>query len=117
MEDDKKTEEELKKKKLLEKNNELFNTFKNYTKNEILVQINEQNLKNIFGEKLKEISDLEKLCLFDRKINNCEIKEKLNLNMKLKNPNKECKYQTEIYDNENKIISKKNLKLIQTKLF
>ena len=110
MEDDKKKEEELKKKELLEKNNELFNTFKNYTKNEILVQINEQNLKNIFGEKLKEISDLEKLRLFDRKINNCEIKEKLNLNMKLKNPNKECKYQTEIYDNENKLISKKEFK-------
>ena len=31
--------------------------------------------------------------------------------MKLKNPNKECKYQTEIYYNENKLISKKEFKI------
>ena len=45
-----------------------------------------------------------------RKINNCEVKEKLNLKISLKNLNKEYLYETEIYDDEDKLISKKEQK-------
>ena len=44
--------------------------------------------------------------LFDKKINNCEINEKIYLNITMKNPNKEYKYETEIYDDEGKLITK-----------
>ena len=44
--------------------------------------------------------------LFDKKINNCEIKEKINMNITMKNPNKEYKYETEIYDEEDNLIVK-----------
>ena len=48
--------------------------------------------------------------LFDKKINNCEIKEKINLNITMKNPNKEYKYETEIYDEDGHLIAKSEKK-------
>ena len=82
------------------------NTKENYNKNQKLFQLNEQNIKKIYGEKYKELSEEDKIHLFDRKINNSEIKEKINLNITMKNPNKDYKYETEIYDDENKLITK-----------
>ena len=82
------------------------NTKENYNKNKQLFQLNEQNIKKIYGEKYNKLSEEDKIHLFDRKINNCEIKEKINLNITMKNPNKEYKYETEIYDDENKLITK-----------
>ena len=89
----------------VEKNNELHNAIDNYNKNEKIILLNEQNINNI-GEKLENLSDYEKIHLLDRKINTNEIKEKMNLNVTLKNPNKEYKYEIEIYDDEGKLISK-----------
>ena len=97
--------EEEKYKIFVEKNNELHNAIENYNKNEKIILLNEQNIKNI-GEKLENLSDYEKIHLLDRKINTNEIKEKMNLNVTLKNPNKEYKYEIEIYDDEGKLISK-----------
>ena len=82
------------------------NTKENYNKNQKLFQLNEQNIKKIYGEKYKELSEEDKIHLFDRKINNSEIKEKINLNITMKNPNKDYKYETEIYDDDNKLITK-----------
>ena len=81
----------------------------NYNNNLKLFQLNEKNINQIYGDKTKELSEDEKIHLFDRKINNCEIKEKISLNIALKNPNKECKYETEIYDDEGKLIIKKEI--------
>ena len=53
-----------------------------------LFQLNEQNIKDIYGEQSKELSEEEKIHLFEKKINNCLIKEKINLNITRKNPNK-----------------------------
>ena len=78
----------------------------NFKKNQNLFQLNEQHIKDIFGEQTKELSEEEKMHLFDKKINNCEIKEKINLNITMKNPNMEYNYETEIYDEEDNLISK-----------
>ena len=58
----------------------------------------DNNLNKIFGEELKEknLTFEQKYHLFDRKINNCEDKEKLKLNVKIKNPNPECEYESKI---------------------
>ncbi len=69
---------------MLEQENKLRNTLKNYTQNQKLVKLNEQNINDIFGEKSKELSYYKKIHILDRKINNCNIKEKLNLNITLK---------------------------------
>ena len=82
------------------------NTKQNYNKNTKLFQLNEKNINKIYGEKSKELSNEQKIHLLDRKINNCEIKEKINLNITMKNSNKEYQYETEIYDDEDKLISK-----------
>ena len=79
-------EEEKNKKKELEK------AIGNYTKNQKLSQINEQNINKIFGEKSKNLTNYEKIHLFDRKINPNEVKEKMNLKVTLRNPNKDYKY-------------------------
>ena len=86
-------------------------TKENYNSNIKLFQLNEKYINQIYGDKTKELSEDEKIHLFDRKINNCEIKEKINLNITLKNPNKEYKYETEIYDEEGKLITKKEITL------
>ena len=78
----------------------------NFKNNLNLFQLNEEHVKDIFGEQSKELSEEEKMHLFDKKINNCEIKEKINLNITMKNPNKEYKYETEIYDEEGNLIAK-----------
>ena len=65
-----------------------------------------QNINNIFGEKSENLSEYEKIHLFDRKINNSGVKEKMNLNVTLKNLNKDYNYEIEIYDDKDKLISK-----------
>ena len=79
---------------------------KNYNKNIKLLKLNEENINKIFGEKSKELSIEQKIHLLDRKINNCQINEKIKLNITMKNPNKEYQYESEIYDDQGKLISK-----------
>ena len=79
----------------------------NYNKNIKLFQLNENYISQIYGDKKNDLTEDEKIHLFDRKINNCEIEEKINLNITLKNPKEECKYEVEIYDDEDKLITKK----------
>ena len=96
-----------------EKNKKMQKTIENYTRNKKLFQINEQNINKIFGKKGENIPNYEKIHLIDRKISTCEVKEKMNLNVTLKNPNKDCNYEMEIYDDENKLISKTEQKANQ----
>ena len=88
------------------KNNELRNSIENYHKNKKLDILINQNINNIFGEKSENLSEYEKIHLFDRKINNSGVKEKMNLNVTLKNLNKDYNYEIEIYDDKDKLISK-----------
>jgi glycerophosphoryl diester phosphodiesterase len=78
----------------------------NFKNNLNLFKLNEQHVQDIFGEQSTELSEEEKMHLFDKKINNCEIEEKINLNITMKNPNKEYKYETEIYDEKDNLIEK-----------
>jgi len=80
------------------------NACSNFKSNVKLKELNEKMLKNIFGEKQKDLSEEQKLHLFDRKINNYEIQEKVKYEIKLKNPNEKIKYQSIIYDEDNNII-------------
>ena len=82
------------------------NIIQNYNKNIKLLQLNEENINKIFGEKSKELSNEQKIHLLDRKINNCQINEKIKLNITMINPNKEYQYESEIYDDQDKLISK-----------
>ena len=84
--------------------------FKNYSKNQPLVDLNKGIINKIFGEKSKDLSNDEILHILERKINNCGIEEKLNLKITLKNPKKEYLYETEVYDDEGQLISKKEQK-------
>ena len=47
----------------------------------------------------------QKYHLFDRKINNCEEKEKINLTVKIKNPKPEYEYDSKIYDEDKKLVA------------
>ena len=82
------------------------NAKENFKNNLNLFKLNEQYVQDIFGEQSNELSEEEKMHLFDKKINNCEIEEKINLNITMKNPNKEYKYETEIYDEKDNLIAK-----------
>ena len=79
----------------------------NIKKNTKLQTQIDNNLNKIFGEELKEknLTFEQKYHLFDRKINNCEDKEKLKLNVKIKNPNPECEYESKIYNEEQNLIA------------
>ena len=90
----------------LEQQEKAINAFKNYSENKNLKLLNNSNIKKIYGEKSKELTNDKILHMLDRKINNCEINEKLNLKITLKKPKKEYLYEAEIYDDENKLISK-----------
>ena len=79
-------------------------TCSNFKSNVKLKELNEKMLKNIFGEKQKDLSEEQKLHLFDRKINNYEIQEKVKYEIKLKNPNEKIKYQSIIYDEDGNIL-------------
>ena len=80
-----------------------------FKKNVQLFELIEQSSKNTCGEKTSSQEEKKKF-LFDKKINNCEIEEKINLNITMKNPNKEYKYEIGIYDDEDKLISKSEKK-------
>ena len=90
----------------LEQQEKALNAFKNYSENKNLKILNNNHINKIYGEKSKELSNDKILHLLDKKINNCKIEEKLNLKITLKNPNKEYLYEAEIYDDENKLLSK-----------
>ena len=112
-EERKRIEEERKKKEEEErKKNELFienkkKGYENLKKIPQLQKLNEQYLKKIYGD-TKDLSDEEKFNIFDRKINNVEVEEKLNFDFSFKNAEKDIKYDVEIYDDEKKLLGKIN---------
>ena len=67
-------------------------------------KLNDKLLKNIFGEKQKHLSEERKIQIFDRKIKNYEIKEKIKYKIKIKNPNEKIRYESIIYDEDGNII-------------
>ena len=71
-----------------------------------LMELAKKNINDIFGEKAQELTFEEEMHLLNKKINNCEIKEKIKLNIKLKNPNQSSKYEYSITDEEGNIIGK-----------
>ena len=77
----------------------------NIKKNTKLVAQIDDNLKKIFGDELnkKNLTFEQKYHYFDRKINNHEDKEKINLIVTIKNPKPEYEYSSKIYD-ENKTL-------------
>ena len=83
--------------------------FENIDKNIKLKNLNEQNLKNIYGNNENEKNKLtfqNQLHLFDRKITNYEKKEKIKLKIGLKNPDLNSKYLTTIYNDKGNLIGK-----------
>ena len=61
--------------------------------------------ENDFGKDLemaKRLKFEDKMHKLNRKINNCEIKEKMKIILTLKNAELKCKYETIVYDNKNK---------------
>ena len=77
----------------------------NIQKNTKLLTQVDNNLKKIFGDELdkKNLTFEEKYHYFDRKINNYEEREKINLLVTIKNPKPEYEYSSKIYD-ENKTL-------------
>ena len=55
----------------------------NFKTNSKLKELHEKILKNIFGEKQKDLSEEQKLHIFDRKVNNYETQEKVKYAIKL----------------------------------
>ena len=76
----------------------------NFKTNVKLKELHEKMLKNIFGEKQKDLSEEQKWHIFDRKVNNYETQEKVKYAIKLKNPNEKIKYESIIYDEDGNII-------------
>ncbi len=88
-------------------NNNVGNTEKasdNINKNVKLQKLNQKFFENLFGNKQQDLSEERKLHLFDRKINNYEIKEKIRYMIKLKNPNEKMQYEFIIYDEDGNIV-------------
>lgn len=79
----------------------------NIRNNEKLKAQIDNNLNKIFGAELKKknLNFEQKYHLFDRKINNCEEKEKINLTVKIKNPKPEYEYDSKIYDEDKKLVA------------
>ena len=79
----------------------------NIRNNEKLKAQIDNNLNKIFGAELekKNLNFEQKYHLFDRKINNCEEKEKINLTVKIKNPKPEYEYDSKIYDEDKKLVA------------
>ena len=79
----------------------------NIRNNEKLKAQIDNNLNKIFGAELKKknLNFEQKYHLFDRKINNCEEKEKINLTVKIKNPKPEYEYDSKIYDEYKKLVA------------
>ena len=92
------------------KNSYNYDTFKaseNIKKNTKLLTQIDNNLKKIFGDDLdkKKLTFEEKYHYFDRKINNLEEKEKINLIVTIKNPKPEYEYSSKIYDDNKTLIA------------
>ena len=79
----------------------------NIRNNEKLKAQIDNNLNKIFGAELekKNLNFEQKYHLFDRKINNCEEKEEINLTVKIKNPKPEYEYDSKIYDEDKKLVA------------
>ena len=115
----KEEEKEIKGKGVIFKNEEekqiSIKQITNFTKNKKLKELSDRQINDIFSEKKEEKEKLtkeEKLLFFSKKINtsSSEIKKKINLNIALTNTDKKCSYESKIYDNNNKNISKTNIK-------
>ena len=74
-------------------------------------------IDNIFDKESKNLNNEQNIHIFSRKINNCEAKEKINLDISLKNHNKNCIYQSEIYDNNNNLISKTRINSYEDEVY
>ena len=98
-----------------------YNTEKaseNIKKNtKLLTQIN-NNLKKIFGDELaqKNLTFDENYHYFDRKINNYEEREKINLLVSIKNPKPEYEYSSKIYDDNKTLIAESEKEKGETEL-
>lgn len=79
----------------------------NIQKNTKLLTQIDNNLKKIFGDELdkKNLTFDEKYHYFDRKINNYEEREKINLLVTIKNPKPEYEYSSKIYDDNKTLIA------------
>ena len=82
----------------------------NLYQNNKLSELNEKIIKQIYGNNSKYLSMQERIHLFDRKINNFDVKEKIQLNLNLKNLDKKGEYEAEIYDENNELIAKSEKK-------
>ena len=102
------------------KNSYNYDTFKaseNIKKNTKLLTQIDNNLKKIFGDDLdkKKLTFEEKYHYFDRKINNLEEKEKINLIVTIKNPKPEYEYSSKIYDDNKTLIAESGKEKVKMK--
>ena len=104
VEEERKRKEEEEKKKNEEERNKIIEQRNRINNNIKLKKLNDKLLKNIFGEKQKQLSEERKIQIFDRKIKNYEIKEKIKYKIKIKNPNEKIRYESIIYDEDGNII-------------
>ena len=84
----------------------------NLKKNKNLKELNDKILEQIYDDKSKinALSIEEKIHLFDRKVNNYEIREKILLLLTLKNPDSKCQYEIEVFDEDNNLLAKSDKK-------
>ena len=84
----------------------------NLNQNKKLFELTDKIINQIYdnNSKSKSLSMQERIHLFDRKINNFNIKEKIQLNLNLKNLDKKGEYDAEIYDENNELIAKSEKK-------
>ena len=84
----------------------------NLKKNKKLKELNDKILEQIYDDKSKinALSIEEKIHLFDRKVNNYEIREKILLLLTLKNPDSKCQYEIEVFDEDNNLLAKSDKK-------
>lgn len=88
--------------------NNIEKALQNLNKHSKLKELNDKIVEQLYDDNSKRsaLSVEEKIHLFDRKINNCEIKEKVLLNLTIKNPDSKCKYDIEVLDEDNNLIAK-----------
>ena len=104
VEKERKRKEEEEKKKNEEERNKILEQRNRINNNIKLKRLNDKLLKNLFGEKQKQLSEERKMQIFDRKIKNYEIKEKIKYKIKIKNPKEKIRYESIIYDEDGNII-------------
>ena len=102
--------EEIRRKRREEEEKERRRKEEEFEKNNPkLIELIKKNIQE-FEENGQKLTFENKIHILDRKINKCEIKEKIKLNIKIKNPNQSCKYEYSIYDDEDNLIKKSETK-------